>query len=109
MNDLILKKEAQELIQDNVALNEGDKKDILTMLESQEHSKIKVLEYIIEGKNLITNSRDYNMWLQQLIAWSKHVHGDAPIQTRNINITMDYNEAVKIAYKERMKNVTPEK
>ena len=108
-------KEAIKILKTNTTLSENQKNDVLTLLKNNDGAKIKVAEAIMEGRNLIMNSRDHTAWTQNLLMFCKHVYGDAPVKTENLNleIKMDMSDAIKEAYKKRMEeetiNITPTK
>jgi len=101
MADTPLLAQARRMVRENTALTQTQKNDVLLLLTDEGTAKIKIAEYLLEGKNMILRADDYNKWLEKLLLWSKHVYGDAPQRTQNVNINIDMSDSIIEAYKKR--------
>lgn len=102
ISDNPLIEQARQIIENNLALSEEQKKDVLLLLTNDGVAKIKIAEFLMEGKNMIMNGREYNEWLDKVLAFSKHVYGDAPQRNINLELKVDLSQVIEEAYKKRV-------
>lgn len=101
MNESQMLKTIKDEIKDNPNLSREQKEDIINMLKSDEYARGKILQYLLETRNMLSRPADMVAWSERIMQWSKHVYGDAPIKTENININVNLDDHIREAYLKR--------